>query len=99
MIKRLDEKETGEIDCEQFLEIMAERMDDGTEDEELIEAFKMFGPSTEYEGISLKMLKEALKRDGEHLEDEEVDFIFDYVDVDQDRLIGIKDFLLMMMAK
>ena len=57
-------------------------MDQDTDDEELIAAFKMWGPSTEYEGISKKMLIQTLKDEGETLSDKDAEFIFDYVDND-----------------
>ena len=61
---------------------MAESMGSGSEDEEMIEAFKNFGPSSEYDGITLRMLTETLKKEGESITEEETAFLFDYVDVD-----------------
>ena len=78
---------------------MAEQMDVVQDDEDMIEAFKSFGPESYTDGITLKQLKETLKNDKENLSDDDVKHLFDSVDVDNDNLIGIKDFLLMMMAK
>ena len=61
---------------------MAVEMGSGSEDEEMIQAFKMFGPSSEYDGITLRMLTETLEREGEVMKEEEAAFLFDYVDID-----------------
>ena len=65
----------------------------------MIEAFKRFGPQDHEDGITLKSMKRTLEEEGERLTDEELKILFESVDVDNDGLIGIKDFLLMMMAK
>ena len=68
-------------------------------DEELIEAFKKFGPLDATQGISIKQLFETLREGGEHIEEEDLKILFEETDSDQDGLIGMRDFMLMMMAK
>ena len=68
-------------------------------DEELIEAFKLFGPSDADQGISIKQLGDTLEKGEEPLSPADLKILFEETDSDHDGLIGMRDFMLMMMAK
>ena len=99
MILKVDDDGTGTIEYPEFLQLMAEEMESQKMDEELIEAFKRFGPSNEEEGMTMKQLGDTLKEEGEALEPDELKILFEETDTDGDGVIGMSDFLLMMMAK
>ena len=52
MIKKVDHDQTGQIEYREFLQLMAEEMEAQQLGEELIEAFKRFGPKNENESFS-----------------------------------------------
>ena len=52
MIQKVDNDGTGQINYSEFLQLMAEEMEAQQLGEELIEAFRRFGPKDENESFS-----------------------------------------------
>jgi len=73
---------------------------DHLEGEELIEAFKGFGPTNEKDSISYEMLRQTLNEDeGIVLSEYELTELFEMADYDKDAKIGYTDFCRLMMAR
>ena len=68
-------------------------------DEELIEAFKFYGPSSDRDSISKTQLGEKLKQEGIFLSDEDLEMLFTETCVGGSGAIQFSDFMLMMMPK
>ena len=52
-ITKVDDSGDGEIEFEEFLKLMTVEMSATMNDEELIEAFKFYGPSSDRDSISM----------------------------------------------
>lgn len=83
MINEVDYDESGTIDFDEFLQMMARKMRDTDTTEELKEAFKVF--DKDGNGfISASELRHVMKSLGERLTDEEVDEMIKEADLDGD---------------
>ena len=51
-IKKVDDSGDGEIEFEEFLNLMTNEMENSANDEELIEAFKFYGATSDRDSIS-----------------------------------------------
>ena len=98
-INKIDLSGDGEIEYDEFLQLMTEEMKEKMTDEELIEAFKFFGPKNDRDGISKAQLKETLDSVGEKLNDADLDLLFEETSISGNGQITFSDFMLMMMAK
>merc|ERR1712151_1475996 len=98
MINEVDADGNGTIDFPEFLSLMARKMKDSDTEEELIEAFKVFG--RDGDGfISAGELRYSMTNLGEKLSDQEVDEMIREADLDNDGQINYDEFVKMMMAK
>ena len=80
MIQAVDEGGDGEIQLPEFLQLMADQMMAQEQDEELIAAFKRFGPSDVKDVITLESLATAIKKhDGEEFKEEDLTLIFNEI--------------------
>lgn len=98
MINEVDSDNDGEVDFQEFMELMARKMKEGEMDEELVEAFKTFDKNGNGH-ITKEELRDVMLQYGEKLTDEEVKLMFEETDIDGDGIISFEDFVLMMMAK
>ena len=99
-ITKVDEGGNGEIEFDEFLQLMTAEMSNTHNDEELIEAFKFYGPKSDKDGITRDMLGETLKNDSEiNLPDEDLDMLFNETAIENGKKITFSDFMLMMMPK
>ena len=96
MIKKID-AESGTIDFTNFLTLMASIMQHDDEEEEMIEAFKVF--DRDGDGlISKAELKHVMSNLGENLTDDEIDEMLTGADLDGDGMINYEEFVKMMMT-
>ena len=98
-IKKVDDSGDGEIEFEEFLKLMTDEMGNSANDEELIEAFKFYGATSDRDSISKEQLGAKLKGEGIHLSDEDLNMLFTETCVSRSNGIQFSDFMLMMMPK
>ncbi|XP_011427026.1 calmodulin-A-like [Crassostrea angulata] len=97
MINEVDYDESGTIDFDEFLQMMARKMRDTDTTEELKEAFKVF--DKDGNGfISASELRHVMKSLGERLTDEEVDEMIKEADLDGDGQVNYEEFVKMMAS-
>lgn len=91
-VDELDEEDTGHIEFNVFVELMANTFQYVDQKKYLVKAFKMF--DRDGKGfISYKELRNMFTDLGEKISDEEFDTVFREVDIDRDGIINLKDFL------
>merc|ERR1712044_75375 len=95
MIAEIDKEGTGQIDFNDFLRIMTEKMSEKDSKEEILKAFRLFDDD-ETGKISFKNLKRVAKELGENLTDEELQEMIDEADRDGDGEINEQEFLRIM---
>ena len=78
---------------------MSKEMLDTDVTEELVEAFKEFGPSGDEDAINLQQMKDTMIKYGEKMHEDEYKLLFDETDYDDDGKINFTDFMRMMMSK
>ena len=94
------EDEEFELDIHEFMSLMAKEMlESQNTDEELIEAFKQFGPESIEEGFDKNELKETMERYGEKMSEEQLSALFYDLDKKGKREVTFPDFVRMMMSK
>ena len=98
-IAEVDDDGAGELEWDEFLNLMTEEMRAKQTDEELIEAFKYFGPNNDQEGITREQLMAVLEQEGEKVTDDDIDLLFEETSISNKGKITFSDFMLMMMAK
>ncbi|XP_031554593.1 calmodulin-like protein 12 [Actinia tenebrosa] len=95
MIAEVDEDGNGEIDFDEFLQMMASKIKDHDTEEEIKDAFRVF--DKDGNGlISHKELKLVMSRLGEKLTDDEVDEMIREADLDGDGMINYEEFKQLM---
>jgi len=95
MIRSIDTDGNGEIDFDEFLELMANKMAGGDEEAELQETFKYFDQGGKGY-ITRENLKEAMAKMGNNLSEIEVDDMINEADIDGDGTIDYGEFVKMM---
>ena len=98
-IAEVDDDGAGELEWDEFLNLMTEEMRAKQTDEELIEAFKYFGPNNDQEGITKEQLMAVLEQEGEKVTNDDIDLLFEETSISNKGKITFSDFMLMMMAK
>ncbi|ELT88073.1 hypothetical protein CAPTEDRAFT_162839 [Capitella teleta] len=97
MVNEVDIDGNGEIDFEEFLQMMAKKMKESDSEEEIIEAFKVF--DKDGDGfLSAKELKQVMLNLGEKMTDEEIEEMIKEADEDMDGKVSYREFLTMMMT-
>ena len=98
IVNEADQDGSGFVEWEEFLRIIARKMQDADAEEEIKEAFKIFDKAaTGF--VPCKDLREVLISLGEKLQDEEIDEMIRAADVNGDGQISVEEFVKMMMCK
>lgn len=98
IIAEVDVDGNGEIDFDEYLEMMAKRMSYKGSADQIREAFKVF--DKENKGyLTVDELRHIMTNLGERLEDEEVDEMLSIVDADGNGLVDYEEFTQMLAQK
>ncbi|XP_076096051.1 uncharacterized protein LOC143067009 isoform X1 [Mytilus galloprovincialis] len=98
MINEVDIDGNGQIDFEEFLQMMAKKMKDTDTEEEMKEAFKVF--DRDNNGfISAQELRLVMANLGEKLTDEEVEEMIKEADMNGDGQVDYTEFVVMMTKR
>jgi len=98
MIKDIDKDGTGEIDFDEFLDLMTSRLAGSDTKEDVQKIFELFDDDkTGY--ISLQNLKRVARELGENMDDAELLEMIERADADQDGQISPDEFLSIMTQK
>mmetsp|Transcript_29296 Transcript_29296/g.32542 ORF Transcript_29296/g.32542 Transcript_29296/m.32542 type:complete len:151 (+) Transcript_29296:91-543(+) len=98
MINEVDKDNSGTIEFDEFLQLMAKQMTKGDLQDELREAFKAFDQNGDGK-ISKAELKKVMEGLGENLSDQDISDMIDEADHDGDGEINYEEFVAMMLAK
>jgi len=98
MVREVDIDGNGEVDFDEFCEMMVKRMEDTDGDEEILEAFQVI--DRDGDGfITESDLRDLLANLGEKVTDEEVLDMIKEVDMDGDGKISFPEFVAMFDMK
>ena len=98
MILEHDQDGNGVIDFPEFLTMMARKLSDTDNEEEIVEAFKVFDKNGDGY-LSHAEMRHVMGNLGEKLTDEEVEEMVAEADVDGDGSVNYEEFVKMMMSK
>ena len=97
MICELDSNGTGEVEFEEFVDVMLRKVKTHEAEEELREAFKIF--DVDGNGfISARDLRQSMTKLGERLSNEEVDEMIREANFDNEGEINIEEFIMMLTS-
>ena len=85
------------FDQDEFIAFITQ--DQSNNNEELVEAFRAFGPHDEHQQITRDQLRATMEKYGEKYSNEEFEQLFQENDMDQDGYINFQDFVRIMMFK
>jgi calmodulin len=98
MVAEVDEDGNGEVDFEEFLELMAKKIQESSDDLDILEAFKVFDKDGNGQ-ISAAELRHVMHNLGEDLDPEEVNEIIREADLDGDGQIDYKEVCMRFSVK
>ena len=98
MIEDMDEDGSGEIEFEEFLDMMTARISDKNTREDIERVFKLFDSNRNGQ-ITLDDMQRVAKELGEDISDEELQEIINRADLDGDQELGFEDFYQVMTKK
>ena len=98
MIGDIDKDGSGEIDFEEFLDMMTAKMSDKDSREDIMKVFNLFDDDQSGK-ISLRNLKRVAKELGETMTDAELLEMIERADNDQDGEINFEEFYSIMTKK
>ena len=98
MIADMDEDGSGEIEFDEFLDMMTARISDKNTKEDLERVFKLFDDDRTNE-ISVENLKRVARELGEDISDEELKEIVQRADLDGDGKLTFEDFYQVIVKK
>lgn len=98
MISDMDEDGNGEIDFNEFLDMMTARISENNTEDDLRRVFKLFDEERDNQ-ISVENLKKVARELGEDISDEELNEIIKRADLDGDGKLGFEDFYQVITKK
>ena len=98
MITDLDKNKSGNIDFEEFLDMMTARMSDKDTREDISKVFRLFDDDCTGT-ITLRNLRRVAKELGETMSDEELQEMIDRADSNGDAAVTMDDFYNIMTKK
>ena len=98
MITDLDKNKSGNIDFEEFLDMMTARMSDKDTREDIAKVFRLFDDDCT-DTITLRNLRRVARELGETMTDEELQEMVDRADSNGDAAVTMDDFYNIMTKK
>lgn len=98
MMEEMDADQDGSVDFAEFLAVMARRLMLSDNEEEILEAFRVFDKDGNGE-LSAQELKAVLTTLGEKLTPEECDEIIQLADQDKDGVINYREFVRLLLTR
>lgn len=98
MIAEVDTDNSGTVQFDEFVEMMAKRMQESDPEQEMLDAFKVFDKNGDGH-ISATELKQVMDSLGEKLSKEEIDEMINDADKDGNGQIEYAEFVRMMMQR
>lgn len=98
MLKDVDEDGNGSIDFEEFVLMMAKKLEKSNTEDEIREAFKLFDKDNNG-CITVTELRNILTETGQKIRPEEADELMKAIDTDGDGKIDYEEFCRMMSEK
>merc|ERR1719498_628064 len=98
MINDIDKDKSGEIDFEEFLDMMTAKMSDKDSKEDITKVFNLFDDDKTGK-ISIKNLKRVARELGETMSDAELMEMIERADTDEDGEISVDEFYAIMTKK
>ena len=97
MVNEVDQDGNGEIDFDEFCQLMVKKMNENEPEEELYAVFKQFDKNDDekVDAADLKMIFEEL---GEKATDRECRIMIETHDIDGDKELSFDEFVNLMMA-
>ena len=77
MIAAVDDNDDGSIQMPEFLKLMSDSLKGKEQEEEFLSLFKAFGATDIHDVVTVGDLDKALKEGGEHLNDSDLNLIFE----------------------
>ena len=98
MITDLDKNKSGNIDFEEFLDMMTARMSDKDTREDINKVFRLFDDDTSG-SITIRNLRRVARELGETMTDEELQEMVERADSNGDGAVSMDDFYNIMTKK
>ena len=98
MITDLDKNKSGNIDFEEFLDMMPARMSDKDTREDINKVFRLFDDDTSG-SITIRNLRRVARELGETMTDEELQEMVERADSNGDGAVSMDDFYNIMTKK
>ena len=98
MITDLDKNKSGNIDFEEFLDMMTARMSDKDTREDINKVFRLFDDDTSG-SITIRNLRRVARELGETMTDEELQEMIERADSNGDAAVSMDDFYNIMTKK
>ena len=98
MITDLDKNKSGNIDFEEFLDMMTARMSDKDTREDINKVFRLFDDDTSG-SITIRNLRRVARELGETMTDEELQEMIERADSNGDGAVSMDDFYSIMTKK
>ena len=98
MITDLDKNKSGDIDFEEFLDMMTARMSDKDTREDINKVFRLFDDDTSG-SITIRNLRRVARELGETMTDEELQEMIERADSNGDGAVSMDDFYNIMTKK
>jgi Ca2+-binding EF-hand superfamily protein len=100
MMADLDRDNSGQIDFDEFIDMMTAKMSDRDTKEDLQKVFRLFlGDDEKSEKIDIKHLKRVAKELNENMSDEELQEMIKRADLDNDGKVDFNEFYQIMTKK
>ena len=98
MISEVDKDGSGEIDFDEFLELMVNKMMAGNCEDELVEAFKIFDKKGT-DAITAYDIQNGMAYLGEHITMDEIQEMISEADTNGDGKISYREFVMAVLSK
>ena len=91
MMQEVDADASGAVDFNEFLSMMKSKLQDGDNEEDIYEALQVFTANRKGNKVDADRLKTALTTIGEVVSEQDVDFVFKSLTIDNDGFIDCRE--------